>query len=335
MHRLVDLDAAVGDLVGSTFLAEGLDWNGVAVRFALGIEPGPGGGCRVRSVLLDTLSRAAVTEMAGLDEDGSAAVLPAATPLRIAVQGVAEVDLRRAIPVEVVWPRNRMLQTSAFALLSVFGLVAICVAVSLHIPVLQFSVMALGLLAAPAGAILAVRRWEEGDPRPRILVQGHLVPRNEEGALLASGQAGPSPAERVEVVQAAYGALLSDVVYRIENSALFDAAVPQTQRFQIALVNWDADASDAPTLAADVEESFAAARTHAETLGLDHVPQASRAPAARAVKAVITALASRDEERDAAARASAALLAGLNLYYLPVIDPGTPSLIAARRELNR
>ncbi|QIK73481.1 hypothetical protein G7070_15960 [Propioniciclava coleopterorum] len=248
---------------------------------------------------------------------------------------MAEVDLIRATPAEVTRPLPRGVKAAGFALLMAAGLFAVVVAFPLERTIGQFLLMAGGLLTAATGAILGARQLGEGDPRPRVLTDGEPVSRVDEGALLARAGAGPTPAERVDVVQAAYGELLSDIVYRIENSALFDAAVPQTQRFQIALVTWDADAPDAPALATEVEESFAAARAHAEERGLDHLPQTAREPARRAVKAAITALASADAEREAAAQAAAGLVAGLSLYYLPVIDPRTPSLVAARRELDR
>lgn len=337
MSRLVDLDTPLADLAGSSMLAEGTTWNGVGVRFVLHVEPTLGGRCRLRADLLDVLTRRAEASRQGavFDPDGAAGVLPGATPLRYAVQGVAEVDLIRATPADVTRPLHRGIKAAAFALLIAVGLVAVVLAFPMERTFWQFLLMAGGMLTAATGAILGARQLGEGDPRPRILAEGKPVGRADEGELLARATAGPTPAERVDVVRAAYGGLLGDIVYRIENSALFDAAVPQTQRFQIALVNWDADAPDAPALAKEVEESFAAARLHAERLGQDHLPQTARDPARRAVKASITALASADAEREAAARAAAGLVAGLSLYYLPVIDPGTPSLIAARRELDR
>ncbi len=337
MARLIDPDTPLADLAGSSLLAEGTTWNGVGVRFALRVEPTLGGRCRLRADLLDVLApRAEVSRQGAVfDPDGAAEVLPGATPLRYAVQGVAEVDLIRAMPADVARPLHRSIKVAAFALLIAVGLIGIVVAFPMERTVWQFLLMAGGMLTAATGAILGARQFGEGDPRLRILAGGKPVRRADEGALLAHASAGPTPAERVDVVQAAYGGLLGDIVYRIENSALFDAAVPQTQRFQIALVNWDADAPDAAALAAEVEESFAAACAHAEELGLDHLPQTAREPARRAVKAAITARASADAEREAAATAAAGLVAGLSLYYLPVIDPGTPSLVAARRELDR
>lgn len=119
--------------------------------------------------------------------------------------------------------------------------------------------------------------------------------------------AGPSPEQRVEVVRSAYGALLGDIVYRIENSALFDAAVEETARFQVSLLAWESGRDDAA--ASEVEESFRIAQRHAESLGLIHLPATARGTALRAAKSARVALASDSaQERLAAARAAAGLL---------------------------
>jgi hypothetical protein len=145
--------------------------------------------------------------------------------------------------------------------------------------------------------------------------------------------AGPSPAERV--ARAAYGGLLGDVVYRIENSALFDGAFPPTADFQLALALWDEASPDADALARDVETTFASARARAEELGLGHLPETARDPARRAAKAAATALAGGPEpERDAARRRVAEILGSLALYYLPPIDATAPALIGARRQIE-
>lgn len=143
----------------------------------------------------------------------------------------------------------------------------------------------------------------------------------------------PTPAERVTVVEAEYGRLLADIVYRIENSALFDAAVAETTRFQVSLITWESVGDEAA--ATEVEEAFFAARHKAEQLGLGHLPETARDKAGRAVKAAETALAAEHPgEREAAGRSAAQLLASLALYYLPVVDPAVPSLIGARRAID-
>lgn len=144
-----------------------------------------------------------------------------------------------------------------------------------------------------------------------------------------------TPLERADHVRATYGQLLTDVVYRIENPALFDAAVPTTQAFELALLLWNQDASDAAALASELESSFEAARRHAEAVGLDHLPEHARPVAERAVKAATTALTSGNEAERAVAREQAAkLLNSLALYYLPPIDPSAPALIGERKAIG-
>lgn len=129
-------------------------------------------------------------------------------------------------------------------------------------------------------------------------------------------------AKRVDGVKAAYGALLSDVVYRVENSALFDTAVAPTREFTVLMARWDDRASMAADEAVDVarelELAFETARAHAEALGLGHLPSTARPSARRAVKALQTAQrAATDGERSAALSQATRILASLALYYLP------------------
>lgn len=120
-----------------------------------------------------------------------------------------------------------------------------------------------------------------------------------------------------------YGRLLTDVAYRIENSALFDAAVPLTKQFQLALIAWDdeearADGARLAALARELELSFATARRHAESVGLRHLPESARQDADRAAKASRLAQSATSEgERQAALHQATRLLRGLALYYLP------------------
>lgn len=147
--------------------------------------------------------------------------------------------------------------------------------------------------------------------------------------------AGPTPLDRVEVVKSAYGQLLSDIVYRIENSALFDTAHPATNRFQVALLTWDAGSPRAAEMAEEVEVSFATARRDAERLGLTHLPLSARSSAARAVKVARVALSDAPEAERAAALVRAdEILTSLALYYLPTVDRASPSLIGSRRAIK-
>ncbi|MFD0865357.1 hypothetical protein ACFQ06_05960, partial [Tessaracoccus lubricantis] len=94
--------------------------------------------------------------------------------------------------------------------------------------------------------------------------------------------AGLSPRSRVDLVKERLGGLRTDIVYRIENSALFDAAVPQTERLELALLSWDEGSPEATQLATEVERAFDEARRHAEDLGLDHLPTTARDSGRRA-----------------------------------------------------
>ena len=146
---------------------------------------------------------------------------------------------------------------------------------------------------------------------------------------------GVSPAERVGVVKASYGEKLGDIVYRIENSALFDAAVPETQRFQVALVAWDESSPDAERLATELEGAYDEALRNAERLGVSHLPETARDPARRAAKAATIALGDGPEpEREAARARVAEILGSLALYYLPTVDPTAPALIGQRRAIE-
>ncbi|NLE99256.1 MAG: hypothetical protein GX596_14905 [Propionibacterium sp.] len=149
----------------------------------------------------------------------------------------------------------------------------------------------------------------------------------------------------IDAVKAEYGALLSDVVYRVERSALFDPAVPTTRRFTELMVRWDNDrsrlrADEQQNLAADVRVAFDTARAHAEQLGIDHLPESSRAQAAVAAKALRLAAdeAATKAERRAAEKSAGEILESLRLYYLPRLDEvaallggRTPKALPGRR----
>lgn len=149
---------------------------------------------------------------------------------------------------------------------------------------------------------------------------------------------------RASAVKDQYGQLVSDVVYRIENSALFDNTVPQSKEFQLALLRWDdAEQRSGPGaldgLSRELQLAFDAARRHAETLGLRHLPWTARRTARHALKAAHLANnAASDGEREAARAKVAHLLGTLALYYLPTpSDSGkmlgaAPAQLAADRE---
>lgn len=185
-------------------------------------------------------------------------------------------------------------------------------------------------VSARAGHLSPTLRDRLGHPLSRARAEELLPP--------PEAPAGPTPAERVDRIKSDYGALLTDIAYRIENSALFDASVPHTQRFQVALLMWqDATTSgaDLATAASEVEESFALARAEAERQGLDHLPDRARDRARTAAHAARLALTTSESgEREAAARRAADILDGLALYYLPMIDPRVPSLVGERKAIE-
>lgn len=128
----------------------------------------------------------------------------------------------------------------------------------------------------------------------------------------------------VDEVKEAYGALLSDIAYRIENPALFDTHEPTSKAFTFALLQWDNNEGVMPDderreLAARVRATFAAARANAERLGMDHLPTAARPRAATALKAARLAAdtSATAPEREEALRKAVEVLDGLALYYLP------------------
>lgn len=182
-------------------------------------------------------------------------------------------------------------------------------------------------------------------PRGEVLMRLAELPLTQPDDTLAIGALRePSDRkralERVEIVKAAYGALLTDLVYRIENSALFDPAVEQTREFTLLLARWDDDharlaADEVASLARELELSFATARAHAEAIGLAHLPAESRAEAGRAVKAVHLARgASTDGERAAAIDRVNRILASLALYYLPDPVETRQALTGSRPQLG-
>lgn len=136
----------------------------------------------------------------------------------------------------------------------------------------------------------------------------------------------PPVPDRIEVdeVKEAYGALLSDIAYRIENPALFDTHEPTSKAFTLALLQWDNNEGVMPDderreLAGKVRHTFAAAKANAERLGMDHLPADARPRAATALKAARLAAdtSATAPEREEALRKAVEILDGLALYYLP------------------
>lgn len=234
-----------------------------------------------------------------------------------------------AEPPRIRWPISG--STLAFPLMVALIVAVLITAVVLRQPTLL-------LFAVP----LAASAWWRRDGgklmlQPAVIQDSwQLVPSQVMARIpLDAAPAGPTSLDRVEVVKAAYGELLSDIVYRIENSALFDAAHPPTNRFQVALLTWDAASPRATEMADEIEASFAAARRDAEQLGYSHLPLSARSSAARAAKVAKVALSDAPEtERAAAVTRADEILTSLSLYYLPTVDRTSPSLMGSRRAIE-
>ncbi|MDO5092881.1 MAG: hypothetical protein Q4D79_05580 [Propionibacteriaceae bacterium] len=162
--------------------------------------------------------------------------------------------------------------------------------------------------------------------------------------LLDSRPAASAAVALVDSIKEEYGRLLSDLVYRIEAPAFFDPADELTRQFTTALIRWDTasetlDQAELGALAAEIRVAFDAAKAHAETVGLAHLPAEAQEPAGRALKAArLAAGAKSPGERDAAQRQVVELLESLALYYLPrpaqarrMIEGGVTLALPGRR----
>ncbi len=135
---------------------------------------------------------------------------------------------------------------------------------------------------------------------------------------------------RVSAIRQAYGAMRTDLVYRIEQPALSDPGAPTTAAFEESLAAFAADDGTdllrLEDLAARVEVTFNVAVEHAERKGLGHVPPAHRADIRRAAKAArLAAGAGTEGERQASLTQVRRILDSVALYYLPSTDE-TPAL---------
>ncbi len=129
-----------------------------------------------------------------------------------------------------------------------------------------------------------------------------------------------NPGLRVERIRDQYATLKLDLVYRIENPALFDPAVPTTSEFEAALAGFDptGNLKQRAEQAHRIELAFALAREHAERAGMRHVAQQHRSDLRRAAKAARLAVGSSTPGERAAALAQVQrILDSLALYYLP------------------
>ena len=161
---------------------------------------------------------------------------------------------------------------------------------------------------------------------------------------LADLVVGSDPAEiatqQVDEVKEEYGRLCTDLPYRIEHPALFDAAHPTTEELTLALFQWDSeqarlDVDDRAELASRVVRAFHTARRHAERVKLGHLPQATRGEAGRALRAARIAVepAASRAERAAALEVAVQILDDLALYHLPSVAEARDAV--GRRRLKQ
>lgn len=166
------------------------------------------------------------------------------------------------------------------------------------------------------------RAWAGGEPITYSVSQ--IASRIDPDFAAGTGsRASTTAAARVAEVKAEYGDLLSDVVYRIECSALFDNSVDLSRAFTLVMMKWDDDESRSTPAALDklsreVRLAFDTARRNAEAIGVEHLPRTARRAAGRAVKAARLATEGATVgERSAALDQLSRLLAELDLQYLP------------------
>ena len=179
-----------------------------------------------------------------------------------------------------------------------------------------------GVVARRAFRVDAITRAWFGRPR---VAHGDVTMTIDEA--LARIPAAPDPRAaaqaRASRVRTTYGRMLADIAYRIENSALFDSAVPTTAAFERALALWSdvtAGTADEEVVrrSALVAVTFDTARAHAETVGLAHLPLTARDQGRRAAGAArLVRSASTEAEREAAQSQVIRILDALALYYLP------------------
>lgn len=209
------------------------------------------------------------------------------------------------------------------------------VAALLPLPsILRGLMMAVATVAIIIALFVHGRRWPS--TRFRYVSEGT---QRTFSTLLDDRPAGERATKLVERVKEEYGKLASDIVYRIENPALFDPGVETTAEFTSAMMQWEDSrnrltGSEVSALAARLRVLFDTAKQNAETLGMEHLPEEAREPAGRALGALRIAKsrgASASEKATAMKQASK-ILGSLMLYYLP--RPAEVEALVAGRTLK-
>lgn len=304
------------------------------------------------AVQVDDGPRSQVTRITVGFQDGEAEprslTLPSGTTLAEALKQALDFTGEVIAPVATIeWPRPPgRLPRPRSTVMMLIPAVAIALMAGLRNP-------AVGILAGAITFMLVIVLWilvpsshragtQALDSDGRPVVAPTAVAGRADAGRLPGGQ-GPrrSPAQRVGAIKETYGALLSDIVYRIENSALFDSAQPLSREFQLLLMRWDEEQVKLPgpekaKLAREIEMAFDTARRHAETVGLTHLPQTARDDGQRAAKAArLAQSATTAGEREAALAQATRLLRSLALYYLPSPEEAPRMLGGERPQIER
>lgn len=293
-------------------------------RVVVGELLGTGSGRRFRTI--STESQDLQSFELGAQELGDLAILARPSAHAIAAYQLPEGEVHSGFSPTVI------LTAMASVVLAVLFVLVGAPALGMSLASVATWVLALLLAVAP----VAVAWWRTPGQPHVFRTGGRGIPIDR---LLDDQPTKRVLERRVKELKAEYGAMLSDVVLRIEQPALFDAAAPQTRRFTELLLEWDEhrehrNVVELGELAASLAVAFEAAKSHAAAVGMDHLPESARQPAATAVKALRLA---RDKstsaaERRAALQQATRILQDLRLYYLPSVAE-TEALVAGKKPL--
>ncbi|MFT3889126.1 MAG: hypothetical protein QM713_13310 [Arachnia sp.] len=280
-----------------------------------------GGGSKVR-----------ISAQSASDPTYVHAVSPALELGELAIRHLSGRPVRAfALPPGSMQARHQLRVLAVASAISLAALALITVVLLSGLPAAAKSFVTTALVAL---AILAPLVPAKIRPAVRHVYRtgGASYPLNR---LLDGRPAAQAAAALVAAVKEEYGALLSDICYRIENPAMFDPADDAARRLTTALIRWDEgqgrlDSSELSVAAAEVRVAFDAAKAHAEAVGMAYLPEHARPRAETALKAARLARSTTaPAERAAALKQVSAILGDLALYYLP--SPAEASLMIEGR----
>ncbi len=158
----------------------------------------------------------------------------------------------------------------------------------------------------------------------------YVMQRDSPGQLSADAQEMERQRDRystanmtVDVIKLEMGRLRADVIWTIENSALWDISVPTSRAFFTALTVWDDHRSgwsidERVRASAELKVLWKAAVDTATRLGIDHLSADDRPKAATAIKLVRKADSTTSEaERHQLMTKAADVLSGIMSITLP------------------